>query len=72
MEQNTMLDWVKAYMTVEDVVGCVLVEFEVPDQNHPIWVHTSGLLKVVGGGQNSRVLQEKEQCSKINVTIFNY
>ncbi len=48
----------KAYLAVEDIVRCVLLELEVPHEGHPVRVVGDIGVGVVRHQQQLRVLQE--------------
>ena len=54
---SSTLNGVYMYLTVEDVVWCVLLELEVPDESDSIWVMGDVLVGEVGDEQELWVLR---------------
>lgn len=50
------------YLTVEDVVRCVLLELEVPDESDSVWVMGDVLVGEVGDKQELWVLERVCVC----------
>ena len=48
---GSVLNGVCTYLTVEDVVWCVLLELEVPDESDSVWVVGDVLVGEVGDKQ---------------------
>ena len=55
------------YLTVEDVVWCVLLELEVPDESNSIWVMGDVLVGEVGDEQELWVLGRVCVCECVCV-----
>ena len=53
---SSALNGVYTYLTVEDVVWCVLLELEVPDESDSVWVMGDVLVSEVGDEQELWVL----------------
>ena len=50
------------YLAVEDVVGCVLLELEVPDESNSVWVMGDVRVGKVGDKQELWVLGRGRVC----------
>ena len=53
---SSALNSAHTYLTVEDVVGCVLLELEVPDESNSVWVVGNVRVGKVGDEQELWVL----------------